>query len=388
MEQILQSIPAFKAAAHAMREVVIANLIPIAEAPAPTGQEERRVRALLERFTEGGIRDCSIDGKGNGFGLMPGTEGARTILLVANADSLGERPPDAHVEVGKDEIIGPFLGDSSAALAAMASLPMLLDKLQIRLKSNVILMGASRMFGRFNLDGLSYFLDNSPLPIKQGLCLKSEQLGRLNYACLGMMLVDVTTRVPEDYDWGQYGSTGSIIPMNDLINRINKIALPRRPFTSMVFGMIRGGFSYGHVAPHTTLSFEVRGESAELLGQIAQQLEDIAEDVSATSGVRVQLDVITRRLPGGLEISHPLVRQARAVHTTLGLQSDMYPTTSAMACFVERKIPSITLGCVNGDPRPDLEEFEQAVTIPSFADGLAQLTAILLAIDGGFCDAQ
>lgn len=388
MEQILQHIPEFKTAADAMREVVLANLVLIAEAPAPTGREERRIRVLLERFNEAGVQQCSIDDRGSGFGVLPGTEGTRTILIATNADSLGDRPEDAHVEIGTTDVVGPFLGDNSLALAAMASLPLLLDRLGIKLRSNLVLMGAARMFGRCNLEGLSYFLGNAPLPIKYGVCLKGVQLGRLNYSCLGMMLVDAVTRVPDDYKWAQFGTTGSIVPMNDLINRINKIALPRRPMTSIIFGMLKGGFTYGHIARQTVLSFEVRSESAEMLGQIAQQLEDIGEDVAANSGVSVHMDVFARRQPGGLDISHPLVRQAKAVQGTLGIQSILYPTTSAMACFVERKIPALTIGCATPVVRTDLDELQQPVVIASLADGLAQLAGILLAIDGGHCDAQ
>ena len=68
----------------------------------------------------------------------------------------------------------------------MVSLPTLFEKLQIRLKSNLVFMAAVKSLGRGNLEGLKYFLANSSLPIHAGLCLEGVQLGRLNYSCLGM----------------------------------------------------------------------------------------------------------------------------------------------------------------------------------------------------------
>jgi tripeptide aminopeptidase len=297
---------------------------------------------------------------------------------------------DEHVEpllsFRKDEIVGPFLGDNSIALAVMASLPILLERLQIRLKANLIVMGAVRMLGHGNLEGLSGFLNNNGLNVRYGLSLEGVQLGRLNYACLGQLLCDITVRLPEDYNWVQFGATGAIISMNDIIARINKIPLPRRPLTTIVFGMIKGGVSYRNIARETVLSFEVRSESADLLNQVAQQIEDITEDVAANSGVTVKFDIFARRAPGGLDISHPFVKQARAIHTALGLQSQLYATTFALASLIEKNIPSLVLGLTTGTRRNDLPEMEEVVAIEPMWAGLAQLVGVLLAIDGGFCD--
>ena len=132
----------------------------------------------------------------------------------------------------------------------------------------------------------------------RALCLEGVQLGRLNYSCLGMLRGEVTVRLPDNYDWAQFGATGSIIPMNDVINRINKIALPRRPLTSIVLGSLEGGLTYSNIARETTLRFEVRSESAEILDQTGRQIGDIAQEVAAQSGVGVDIDLFARRQPG------------------------------------------------------------------------------------------
>ena len=174
--------------------------------------------------------------------------------------------------------------------------------------------------------------------------------------------------------------------MNDIISRINKIPLPRRPLTTIVFGMIRGGVSYRNIARETVLSFEVRSESADLLNQVAQQIKDITEDVAANSGVTVKFDIFARRAPGGLDISHPFVKQMRAIHTALELQSQLYSTTFALTSLIEKNIPALVLGLTTGTRRDDLPEMEEAVAIEPMWTGLAQLVGVLLAMDGGYCD--
>ncbi|MFH1476024.1 MAG: peptidase [Verrucomicrobiota bacterium] len=386
MESILNALPRIRDEVRSMQDIVLANLVAIGEVPAPYRHEAGRVRMMLERFSECGLQNCSTDATGNGLAILPGTEGAANILLFSNVDTLADEHAAPSLAFRKDEIVGPFIGDNSMALAAMASLPILLERLQIRLKANIIFMGAVRMLGHGNLEGLNGFLNNSGMPVRYGLSLEGVQLGRLNYACLGQLLCDITVRLPEDYNWVQFGATGSIISMNDIVSRINKIPLPRRPLTTIVFGMIRGGVSYRNIARETVLNFEVRSESADLLNQVAQQIEDITQDVAANSGVTVKFDIFARRAPGGLDISHPLVKQMRAIHTALGLQSQLYATTFALASLIEKNIPAVVLGLTTGTRRDDLPEMEEAVAIEPMWTGLAQLVGVLLAMDGGFCD--
>ena len=92
MEEILRRIPEFKAAARGMGEIVPADLVLIAEAPAPAGREERRIRVLLERCNETGVRPRAIGNCGSGFGIRLETDGNHRDLSAAGADSLRNQP--------------------------------------------------------------------------------------------------------------------------------------------------------------------------------------------------------------------------------------------------------------------------------------------------------
>lgn len=387
LDQILEALPDFRVAAEGLRDLMLANVVMIGEIPAPTGREQRRVEFLLQRFTEGGLESCSFDERHNGAGLLTGTKGQRNILLLAYADAAVPDDTEQTVEVEADRVVGPFVVDNSIALAALATLPILLDHLQIRLRSNVLFLAAARSLGRGNLEGLKFFLSNSHVPIHFGLCVEGVQLGRLNCACLGMLRGEIVSRLPDDYNWAQYGATGSIIPMNDVINRINRIAVPRRPLTSIVLGFIHGGISHQNIARQTTLGFEVRSEAADILHQVREQIEEIVQEVGSQSGVRITADFFAHREPGGLDPAHPLVRCGRSVLTRLGLQPMVYLTTSGMSALVDRNIPALTLGVTRGERLGRLDEFDEACAIGPMATGLAQLVGILLAIDGGLADA-
>lgn len=381
-EPIVRQLPAFREAAASLQNYFLSDLVMIGEIPAPTFNEEARVQWIANRFSEAGLDQCTVDGHGNGSGMLRGTRGHRNILLTAHADTLPTEREDQTIEVHADRLVGPFVGDNSIALATLTTLPALFEKLQVNLKSNLLIVASTRTLGRGNLEGLRSFVAGAP-PCAAGICVESVQLGRMNYSCMGMLRAEIHVRLPASYNWEQYGTTGSIIPICDVVGRISRIPLPRRPLTHVIMGALHGGITHNNIARESTLAFEVRSESLEILKQTKEAIEDITEEVAAQSGVHVSLDILAERAPGGIDIGHPFVRRGRAILSGLGLQPQLYATTSELAALLDAGIPGLTVGITTGERKNELAEIEESVAIPPVATGLAQLVGLLLAMDEG-----
>lgn len=383
---IQELLPIARQTAAQIRDVMLANLVLIGEIPAPTFTEADRIRLLLQRFTEVGLENCSSDDLDNGFGLLPGTDGSRTLLLATNADTFEVNRKDHAIEIFPDRIVGPFVGDNSLALAAMATLPTLLERLGLRLRSNVLFMAASRMLNRGNMEGMRKFLERTSMVFNAGLCVESVQLGRLNHRCLGMLRGEIICRLPDDYRWSKFGSSGSIVPMTDVIHRLSSIPIPQRPHTTMVLGSIHGGISYQNIARETVLKFELRSESVNILNDLRDKIKDVCDDVAAHKGMHVKLDIFAHREPGGLDSSHPMVKAAKTVQSALDIPTMVYSTTSALSALADKSIPSVTVGVTTGERHHELDEIDEFVSIEPMAAGLAQIVGLLMAIDKGLCD--
>ncbi|MEE8442068.1 MAG: peptidase, partial [Spirochaetia bacterium] len=78
---ILDALPQYKGRIAELSEIMLANLVMIAEIPAPTFSEQRRMEFVLERLNEYQLLNCSTDEAGNGLGILPGEVGERNILL-------------------------------------------------------------------------------------------------------------------------------------------------------------------------------------------------------------------------------------------------------------------------------------------------------------------
>jgi len=387
LDQILAKLPALYDGAAALKETLLANLVMIGEIPAPTFDEHERSRFLMDRFSECQLQNCSTDEIGNAVGIRVGTDPGepndRNILAVAHIDTVFGVSEDHSIEVREEQAVGPAVGDNSLGAAALATLPTLLDQMGIELKSNLVLLGAVQSMGRGNLRGLSFFLDNVSFPIRSGICVEGVPLGRLSYESLGMVRGEITVDVPETYDWTQFGAAGAINIINEVINRIQEIQLPAHPRTSIAMAALKSGTSLNTIPTHAELRYEIRSESAEMVEQVHNRVEDITDELSARTQAAVQLDVFAHRELGGVSFGHPLVRNVRHIMQQLDIKPSVRPSTSELSAFILHQIPAITLGLTSGKRRNKPDE---VIDIEPMFVGLTQLVATLLAIDEGLCD--
>jgi tripeptide aminopeptidase len=365
------------------REVLLANLVMAGEIPAPTFEEDRRVKFILDRFDESGLTDSSIDGHGNGIGVLTGKESDEAILINAHADTIFSSKTDHTMQVSSDSITGPGVADNSLGLAALVTLPYILEDLEIELNSDLVLLAGVNSLGRGNLGGIHFFLDNNPFKIKDAICIEGIQLGRLSYSSIGMLRGEITCQVPESYDWSRFGDASAILTLNEVINKINDIRLPKRPRTSIVMGSIVGGTSFNTIARDATLGFEIRSESQEVVERAGETISDIVLEVSSKTGDQVELDIFAKRTPGGIPYSHPLTKCARNVMKTLGIEPRLAPSTSELSALIDKEIPALTVGLTLGERTSKTNE---TIQIEPIYKGLAQLIGTILAVDGGYCE--
>jgi acetylornithine deacetylase/succinyl-diaminopimelate desuccinylase-like protein len=383
MKEILARLPDFSRSTEPQLEVLLSNLVMVGEIPAPTHNEYARMKYLLGRFAEYELINCSTDEAGNALGILPGTDGKKNMLVTAHLDTPFPAKTDHTINLTQDIVQGPGVADNSLGLAAIATLPLYLDALKIKLKANLILMGATKSLGRGNIEGVRFFLNNTEFPIHIGVCVEGVKLGRLSYSSVGMLRGEIINRVPDSYDWSRFGAGGSIVNINDVINKILELPLPQRPKSSIVLGALFGGTSFHSIPHEATLQFEARSESEAMVKMIEAQIHNIVAEIASLTGTEVDFTVLARRSPGGIQFSHPLAANARALIEEIGITPRISPSTSELSAFIDKGIPAVTIGISDGER---LNEAKEALEIAPIRKGMAQLIGLILAIDRGYCD--
>ena len=379
----IDNLPRYAEAAESTGEMLLGNLVMVGEIPAPTFHEEERIRFLHDRFVEIGLSDISTDEAGNAFGILAGTEGKRNILVVAHTDTEFAATVDHTVRLLPGEVSGAGVANNSLGVAALATLPLILEQAGIELESNLVLMGSAHSLGRGNLAGLRFFVDNTRLDISSAICVEGVELGRLSYYSTGMIRGEIVCTVPDEYDWSRFGVGGAIYTLNEVIDGIAQIPFPQRPRTTVNIGYIHGGTSYTTLAKQASLRFEIRSESADMVEAIHGKVSEIVAEVSSRSGARLSYDVVARRMPVGLPFSHPLPTLASEIMKAIGVKTRIQPSSSELSILLSAGIPSITIGLTHAD---HLDEPDEKVMIPPIYRGIAQLLGILQVMDSGCCD--
>jgi tripeptide aminopeptidase len=366
-----------------MRERLLANLVMIAQIPAPTGEEGHRVRFLLDRFAEAGLGDAAADEVGNAVGRVQGNRAARNILLVSHLDTIFPANLDHHVIVEPDRVIGPGVGDNALGAAIVSMVPAVLEHLDLKLDCNLILLGSTSSVGRGNHAGIRFFLDHLPERVDCGICLEGIQLGRLNYFSIGTARGDITCDVRAEPS-RSYGSESALVVLNHIINRILGIAIPNRPYTVIRMGKMRAGVAYDVEPDHAELGVEIVSHSDEMIDQIHHQIEDIVAEMSARHAVGAHLDLFFKTRAAGIPFSHPLVKAVLEVMRALGIEPDQGHSPSELSELIARDIPSITLGITRGEK--SRKKSPDYVLIDPILTGVAQLLGVILAVDEGACE--
>ncbi len=382
---ILEMLDTYSRAAESIKDILLSNLVMIGEIPAPTFGERARVEMIQQLFTASGLQNCSIDDLDNGMAVLPGSDGQKNVLLVAHADTMFSGKVDHTIELHPNAAIGPGVADNSLGVALLAALPQLLEKLNLRLRNNVILLTPTRGLGKGNLEGLRFFLKHNKMPVSTGVCVEGAQLGRLSFSCIGMLRGEIVCSVPEEYDWTKFGATNAIVSLNEVINRILEISVPTRPRSKIVLGRIEGGTSVNSVPTNANLQFEIRSESARIIENISHEIDAIIAEVASNSGAEIEWHIFARRKPTGIPFKHPLVRTSTEIMKALDVEPRIAPSTSELSTVLGHHIPAVTLGLTKVER---LNQEDETARIDMIFSGIAQFLALLKAIDGGICDEQ
>ncbi|MBP6783564.1 MAG: hypothetical protein KA152_07210 [Verrucomicrobiales bacterium] len=365
-----------------LREILFANVVMAGEIPAPTGFEGRITRFLSDRFTECGLNNISLDQAGNVAGMLSGKTGKRTLLVAAHVDKIWAEMEDHTVSVGVGVMSGRGLADNSLGVAVLATLPLILEELGIALDANLILLGTTRSFGRGDLRGMRFFLENSEWEIDSALCLEGMALGRLSFSSLGMARGEIMVEWErtQDDDSRNEATSGVIASLSALVQSMLAIHQRESPETRILVGSIESGSGYSVPPRSGVVRFEIRSLDAERVARIEEEIIGLVESLSGRNGSTIGIEIIARRRPGNLGREHPLVRAAGEILLVLGVESRVEPSVSELAALLDRRIPSLTLGLTKGENRHSPEE---SILLDPIFDGLAQLVSMLQFMDAG-----
>ncbi len=385
MKHILKQLPDFVDQIKEIQEIIISNIVLIGQTPAPTYHEEARTEIFLERLSDAQTDYCATDDYNIPISIIKGTsDGTRPpIFVVAHLDTLWHADTDHNYTVKKNSISGPGILDNSLSVGVLASLPIIFKHLDLKFESDIVIAGVPQSIGKGNLQGIRHLLDTWDGPIRGGVIVEGETLGRLNYYSEGIIRGEITCNVTATGEWEHRYKPNAIIILNKVIDEILAMELPQRPRARVIIGKITGGFKHGVIAYDARLGFEIQSDSEDMARRMHSEIKDIVDGIRHENHVSLELDIISNLTPATLRYKHPLVKSTVSIMKALSLQPASDSGESELSIFLARKIPAVTLGITEGK-NVHLENASMKIK-PMFT-GIAQIIGVIMAIDSGVCD--
>ena len=390
MDDFLKKLPESVEKIKSLKDIIITNIVLIGQTPAPTFKEKRRTQVFMERLAEFQVDECTTDGYRNPIGIIRGkSSGAKPpIFVVAHLDTFYkfyDKNLIFNYTIKENKITGPGILDNSVGVGVIISLPAIMEALELKFESDIVLAGTIQSIGKGNLRGVRHLLKTWPTPIRGGICIEGIELGRLNYYSDGMIRGEIQCNISEEKGVYHKFTPNAILILNEVINEILNLRLSQRPRSRIVIGEISGGANHGKIAYEGTLGFEIRSDSYKMVKSIYNDLKDIVDGISHENEVELNLKTISNLKAARLKFNHPLVKSAAAVLESLAIKPISKSTESALSIFLSQKIPAVTLGITHGE---NYYMDNATMEIEPMFTGIAQVIGVLKAIDSGVCDEQ
>lgn len=370
-----------------MREMLLANLVMVAQIPAKFFQEQRRAAFVLDRFIECGLSDPHIDDIGNVVATIPGKNPHRKVLVSAHMDTLFDASIDHNVTITTNRAEGTGIADNAMGLTTLLTLPDLLRKLDLKFDSDIILIATTASKERGDLLGIRHYMEKHHEDIDYNINLEGISLGQVDHSSLSRIRCDISCEMDanKESSWRSIGQNSAIMMLSDVLDSLFSIPLPRKPKTVMNIGKISGGKSYSRICEQAFLSLEVRSEDDDITNKVIEDVKDNCRDISAKYGLEIKLDFFSRHHAAGIRYSHPIVKSIASILKKLNVQLKVGLSNSEIAVPLKYGIPAVTIGITTGSEDRD-GNAKSYVDLEPISDGIMQLLMLIKTIDTGHCD--
>jgi acetylornithine deacetylase/succinyl-diaminopimelate desuccinylase-like protein len=372
---------AVRAAAAELVPRVLALTERIASVSAPTGEEGERSRLVAELFAAGGLA-VETDDLGDVVATLPGTvrveNGARPVLLAAHLDTVFAAGTPLTIRREDGRLSGPGIGDNSLGVAAILSLPELLQAVAAPRRVDVLLVANVGEEGLGNLRGMRAVMDARP-DVGAAIAVEGHNLGRVTHIAVGSRRLRLSARGPGGHSWGDFGRPSAIHALARLIADLDSLPLSRHPKTTLNVGMVEGGVSVNSVAPTASCLVDLRSVDEASLARLSDRV-DRAIAVANRGGITVTREVLGERPAGVVPLDSPIIRLADATLAALGIETTYDASSTDANIPISRNTPALCVGLTTGGNVHREDEFIDTVPLGT---GLAQLALLTLALADG-----
>ncbi len=323
--------------------------------PSPTYHERAKAEFCFNHLSNHIVCDLHIDSVGNVICRLPGNSKKPSLVLSAHMDTVFPLDFALNLEKTESQICGPGIGDNSLGLAALLTLPRLVQSGHTH-PGDIVLAATVCEEGLGNLLGIQQVAHDIGDSALAYISLEGMGLGNIIHRGLGVERYKVTVQTKGGHSWVDFGAPSAIHVLAQIVQQMTKIRLPKKPRTSINVGTFHGGTSVNTIAAKATCEIDFRSEHPRPLQDLIEKARKIASEFHGKN-VAVEMERIGWRPAGEISANHPLVLQAAHVIGQLQLNPRLEIASTEANLPLSRGFPAITLGLTHGDRAHTNQEF-------------------------------
>lgn len=342
-------------------------LMELAQIPAPSHHEEKRVTFCVDWLKRNGVNDVYTDEALNV--ICPfGNCGKKSPLIVflAHSDVVFPDTEALPLHIEGDRLYCPGVGDNTINVVhlLMASRYLAESRLQPK-EGGVLLVINSCEEGLGNLYGTRKLIETFGPQITALYALDCEN-GIVYVDAVGSMRYRVVVKTEGGHSFSDFGNRNAIFYLSSLITTLYQLNVPKKGRSTYNVGVIQGGTSVNTIAQQAEMLFEMRSDCRESLAEMNGHFL-AAIEFYRKKGISVQVELVGERPCAG-EIDqekHKDMAEHAAAAIRRYFDVEVQFVSGSTDCNIPLScgIPAVAGGCFIGHGAHTREEYIEISSI-------------------------
>ena len=355
-------------AAH--REEAQELLITMAKIPSPSNHEEKRAQFCKEWLESQGAKGVYIDEALNVIYPVGVTADNPLVVFMAHTDVVFPDTEELPLKVEDGKIKAPGIGDDTANLAALMTVAKYIAQKGLTPREGgMLIVCNSGEEGLGNLKGSRKICEDYGSRITAFFSFDGGDSAIVNKA-VGSKRYRVEVTTEGGHSYGRFGNRNAIAYLASMISTLYDMKVPDCGKTTYNVGVISGGTSVNTIAQQAEMLYEFRSDEREGLQIMDRHFLSVIECYKA-KGIGVEVELLGERPCMGdvdPEAQAKLLAMGReALEAYFTAPVRVHSGSTDCNIPLSMGIPSLCLGCYNGDGAHTREEW---VAIDSLHPGL------------------
>ena len=279
---------------EAMADEHLALLETLAQIPAPSGKEHKRVEFCIQWLRDNGVTDVQVDEALNVICSFGVTEDNDLVMFAAHSDVVFPDMEPLPLRRDGSKVCCPGVGDDTASVVALMLIARYLAQNNLKpAKGGLIIAINSAEEGLGNLAGSRKLMETYGKRLREFITVD----GRIGYAvdqAVGSRRFRIEVDTEGGHSYGKFGNRNAIAYLASLIDTLYTMKVPEGGRTTYNVGTISGGTSVNTIAQHAEMLYEFRSDDRNSLEIMGKHL-DAAIEFYRAKGVKVTVTVVGDR---------------------------------------------------------------------------------------------